>query len=154
MIKSFQKWMHKKGVLGAIAKNAMDQYSKWKRKDEAISESDISANIFRMRYTNPNGVFDDNEKIKIAIYLSSGFLPDNLTEFCLVSLDIEGNINPLDGKTHSELATWLEEYLVDFGYPKIVATHLDNVFRRLNFHSTIVNDFNVKWFDKIRKAKN
>ena len=150
MFKLIQKWFHRRGLLGAIAKNAMEQYFKWKLKDENLTEAEVAKNIFIYRYTNPNGIFDANEKIKITKYISSSFLPENLVEFCLISLDIEGNINPMDGKTYTELSGWLEEFLVYNGYPTKEQSELDIALNKLDPHSLTVSQFNVKWYERIR----
>jgi len=93
-LRNIKKAIHKRGVIGAIAKNAINQFNKWKIKDPKLSEAEIAFNIFILRYSL--GVFTKKEKEKILKYLESEFNVDTLIGFCLVSLDIEGNINPMD----------------------------------------------------------
>lgn len=150
----FQKWIHKRGLLGRIAKNAMEQYLKWQQKDPSLTESEIAKNIFVLRYVSSHGIFEKAERKKIDIYISKDFYPQNILEFCLASLDIEGDINPNDGKLHDKFAKFLNDYLVDFGYPKKQKSHLDEVFQQVNFADNRIIDFNVKWFEKILGLKN
>jgi hypothetical protein len=129
---AFKKWIHKNGLCGAIAKNAVEQYNKWKNRDPSMAESEIAYNMFFLRYTNPNSVFSSSEKAKISKYLSLEFYPASILEFSLISLDIEGNLNISDGKTYTELANWVEEFLTDFGYPKRTKSEIDQMIDNLD----------------------
>lgn len=149
MFAAFERWIYKRGILGAIAKNAVGQFNKWQQKDKTLSEKEIAKNIFLLRYTNPNGVFDQYQRSKIKKYIDRDFYPENLVEFSLTSLDIEGQLGPMD-KDHAKLVGYLEGYLGELGYAAEPPHFLDDVMRKLNPYSTKANQFNVKWFEKIK----
>lgn len=147
---NIKKIIHKYGLLGSIAKNAISQFKKWKAKQPNLTEAEISQNIFDFRYSNGN--FSKTERIKINKYYESDFKCQSLLDFCLISLDVEGNINPLDNKVFNETAKYLEIILDDYGYPKedeTTGTFLD----KLNVSSSKICSFYNQWFKKIMGRK-
>ena len=145
ILRNFRKAIHKRGLLGAIAKNAITQMKKWKNHEPSLSEAEIATNIFNLRYKK--GFYSKNEKRKVEEYSVKEFQFESLMDFCLASLDIEGNISPKDQKAFKFSSEMLEEILDDLGYKKEVSQHRE-LFDRFEMTSSKISFFAVQWFEK------
>jgi hypothetical protein len=110
------KWLQKRGLAGMIPKNAYEQYQKWQRKDATLSESEISQGIFSLRYIMGNPILNRKEVYRLGSYIESDFECESLIDFCLVSLDVEGHIDPSDGKAFYNTAEIIIEELKRLGF--------------------------------------
>lgn len=124
-------WLQKRGLAGMIPRNAYDQYCKWKRKDSSLSEGQIAQGIFYLRYITGNPILNKAGDDRLSRYMASDFECTTLMDFCLTSLDIEGEIDPSDGNAF-------------FNTSKIITEELDRLgFRVGNDHiSSFVNRWN------------
>ena len=110
------KWLQKRGVAGMIPRNAYEQYQKWQRKDSTLSEAEIAQGIFSLRYIIGNPILNREETLRLGSYMKGDFECESLMEFCLVSLDIEGHIDPSDGKVFLDTAEIIIEELERLGF--------------------------------------
>ena len=124
------------GLLGEITKNAHVQYEKAKRmigppQDERLteifghicSEEEIPSILFYFRYVlgperrgGDEKAFTRKERDRLSRYFNTQFMPFSLYEFCLASLDIEGNISPADGTLWLDCCMKLHIQLVEYGH--------------------------------------
>jgi len=110
------KWLQKRGLAGMIPRNAYEQYQKWLRKDSTLSEAEIAEGIFSLRYIMGNPILNQDETRRLGSYMESDFKCESLMDFCLASLDIEGHIDPLDGKAFFDTAKTIIEELERLGF--------------------------------------
>ena len=109
-------WTRKFRLDGMIAQNAYTQYHKWKKMDPSSSESDIAGNIFLARYVIANSIISKEGRGKLTIYIERDFELKTLMDFCLVSLDVEGEINPSDMAWFFEVADLIKTELARLGF--------------------------------------
>ncbi len=132
------KWLQKRGLAGMIPRNAYQQYQKWRRKDSTLSEAEIARGIFSLRYIMGKPILNREEIAKLSSYMESNFECESLMDFCLVSLDIEGHIDPLDGKAFLNTTRIIIDELKRLGF---------------TVRSNQVSDFVTKWNNQIRSHR-
>lgn len=110
------KWLQKRGLAGMIPRNAYEQHQKWQRKDPTLSEAEIAQGIFTLRYIIGNPILNREEISRLGSYMEGDFECESLMDFCLVSLDIEGRIDPSDGKVFFDTAETIIEELERLGF--------------------------------------
>ncbi len=96
----------------------MDRYYNAKRLDPIFSEGEIASRIFMVWFLFPERKFSEDQKNKVQRYLDANFYPNNLLELCLISLDIEHNINPASDKNFNSLANSVKEMMINYDYKK------------------------------------
>ena len=112
---AFFRWFANKGVAGMIPKNASEQYYKWKKNDPSLPEAEIAQSIFTLRYLLSNPHFDRKEAKRFRGYMEGGFECRTLMDFCLASLDIEGQIDPHDTTAFYEASSIIQSELEKMG---------------------------------------
>jgi len=112
----FLGWFANKGLAGMIPKNASEQYYKWKKKDPSLSEAEIAQNIFSLRYLVSDPHFDRKEAKRFRGYMGGGFECQTLMDFCLASLDIEGQIDPCDTTVFYDVSSIIQSELERMGF--------------------------------------
>ena len=121
-----------------IPKNAVEQFNKWKIRSPEMSEGEIAQGIFALRYLATDPKFDEDEGKRFVGYMSSQFECRCLLDFCLVSLDVEGGIDPRDGNAFEEAADIIIEGLEERGF-QIGQDDLEN--------------FHKKWWSHISNSR-
>lgn len=124
-------WLQKRGLAGMIPKNAFEQYNKWRHKDSSLSESQIAQGIFYLRYVRGNPILSQAGRARLNGYMASDFECTTLMDFCLTSLDIEGEIDPSDGNAFINTAKIINEELERFGF-KVSKDHVNSFVNRWN----------------------
>ncbi|MBT4714689.1 MAG: hypothetical protein HOB84_07950 [Candidatus Marinimicrobia bacterium] len=109
-------WLQKRGLAGMIPRNAYEQYNKWRRKDSSFTESHIAQGIFNLRYIIGNPTLNQEGHTRLNGYMASDFECTTLMDFCLSSLDIEGEIDPSDGNAFFNTAKIINEELDRLGF--------------------------------------
>jgi hypothetical protein len=109
------RWFADKGLSQMIPKNASEQYYKWKKKDPSLSEAEIAQSIFALRYLLSDPHFDRTEAKRFGGYTGGGFECQTLMDFCLASLDIEGQIDPHDATVFYEVSSIIHSELEKMG---------------------------------------
>lgn len=122
-------WLQKRGLAGMIPRNAYDQYCKWTRKDSSLTEGQIAQGIFILRYITGNPILDKTGKDRLSRYMSSDFECMTLMDFCLTSLDIEGEIDPSDGNSFINTSKVISEELARLGF-KVGSDHISSFVNR------------------------
>lgn len=110
------RWLAKKGLSGMIPKNAFEQYQKWEKRDPNLSEAAIAQNIFALRYLLSNPKFDRKEAKRFRGYMEGEFECQTLMDFCLASLDIEGQIDPNDDMAFVDVSEIIKSELEKMGF--------------------------------------
>jgi len=110
------RWFAKKGLAGMIPQNAFEQYQKWKKKDSSLSEAEIAQNIFTLRYLLSDPQFDRKEAKRFHGYMEGEFACQTLMDFCLASLDIEGQIDPNDDMAFVDVSEIIKSELEKMGF--------------------------------------
>lgn len=116
MLRFVKEWIHRRGLVGAIARNAMEQLSKWKQRFPKMTEAECARRIFELRYFNSEAVFSASERAKVEHYMIAKFEINSIMDFCLISLDIEGGIDPSDPGSYMEIGKILHYYVIELGY--------------------------------------
>jgi hypothetical protein len=111
----FLRWFANKGLAGMIPKNASEQYYKWKKKDSSLSEAEIAQNIFNLRYLLTDPHFDRKEAKRFRGYMEGRFECKTLMDFCLASLDIEGQMDPHDTAAFYDVSSIIQSELEKMG---------------------------------------
>jgi hypothetical protein len=127
--KGISNGLQKHGLAGMIPKNAYEQYNKWRRKDPSLSEGQIAQGIFNLRYIAGNPILNQAGNNRLLGYMASDFECKTLMDFCLVSLDIEGEINPSDGSAFFNTAEIINEELDRLGF-KVGKDHINSFVDR------------------------
>lgn len=122
-------WLQKRGLAGMIPRNAFEQYNRWKRKDSSFSESYIAQGIFNLRYIAGNPILNQEGHTRLNGYMASDFKCTTLMDFCLTSLDIEGEIDPSDGNAFFNTAKIITEELERLGF-KVDKDHISSFVNR------------------------
>jgi len=112
----FGKWLKRRGVVGAIPKNAVEQYHKWHRKDPNLDEGEIAEGIFTLRYKAPIPPLNREERRRFLGYEKGGFKFECLVDFCLASLDVEADMAPEGGDKFKETCEVILEELGKLGF--------------------------------------
>ena len=110
------RWFAKKGLAGMIPKNAFVQYQKWQKKGSSLSEAEIAQNIFTLRYLFSDPQFDRKEAKRFRGYTEGEFECQTLMDFCLASLDIEGQIDPNDDMAFVDVSEIIQNELEKMGF--------------------------------------
>lgn len=124
-------WLQKRGLAGMIPRNAYEQYNKWRREDSSLSEDQIAQGIFTLRYIMGNPILNQAGKARLNSYMASNFECTTLVDFCLTSLDIEGEIDPSDGNAFFNTAKIINEELDRLGF-KVGNDHINSFVNRWN----------------------
>jgi hypothetical protein len=140
------KWLFQRRLLRSIAKYAMKEFKKRKKYDEHLPEQQIAHEIFKSRFLDTKRQYPEREKYKIQKYIDANFYPNNIIEFCLASLDIEGNVTPSNSKDYSGFAKDIESIMVSLGYPYEKSTH-DVFFKKPDLISSRIYRFVGRWYD-------
>jgi hypothetical protein len=114
-----------------IPRNAYEQYNKWRREDSSLSEDQIAQGIFTLRYIMGNPILNQAGKARLNSYMASNFECTTLVDFCLTSLDIEGEIDPSDGNAFFNTAKIINEELDRLGF-KVGNDHINSFVNRWN----------------------